>query len=111
MMREKLLGIRERRAQLVADAAAQRVRVFALVDQADRVAQLFDRARDLARKASAHPVWIATGVALIVALRPRNAFKLVATGFSLWRGWRGLRATIDRFVPLDLRRASVWELR
>lgn len=107
MMRERLLQIRERRATLVADAEAQRMQVFAVLDQADRVAQLFDRARDLARKASAHPVWIAAGVALIVALRPRGTFKLVATGFSLWRGWRSLRATIDRFVPPRTRGALI----
>jgi hypothetical protein len=107
MMRERLLEIRERRARLVADAEAQRIEVFALVDKADHVAHWFDRARNLGRRASAHPVWIAAGVALVVAIRPRNAFKLVATGFSLWRGWRTLRATVDRFVPVDLRRVLI----
>lgn len=107
MMRERLLDIRERRARLVAEAEAQRVQVFAAIDKADRAAQLFDRARDLVRKASAHPVWIAAGVALVVALRPRGAFKLVATGFSLWRGWQSLRSSIDRFVPPRARGALI----
>lgn len=104
-MRERLLVIRERRARLVADAEAQRERVFAVVEQADRVARLFDRARDLARRASAHPVWIAAGVALVVALRPRGAIKLAATGVSLWRGWRSLRAAAERFAPVRVRGA------
>ena len=111
MMRERLLALRERRARLVADAEVQRVEVFALIDRADQVAHWFDRARNLGRKASAHPVWIAAGVALFVAFRPRRAFKLVATGISLWRGWRSLRATIDRLVPVNPRRALIWERR
>jgi hypothetical protein len=111
MMRERLLALRERRARLVADAESRRVEVFALIDRADQVAHWLDRARDLGRKASSHPVWIAAGVALVVAFRPRRAFKLAATGISLWRGWRSLRSAIDRFVPLDPRRAPIWERR
>jgi len=111
MMRERLLEVRERRAQLVASAELQRVAIFELLGKADHVVHWYDRARDLGRKASAHPVWIAAAVALVVAARPRNAFKLVAAGFSLWRGWRKLRATIDRFVPVDMRRSPFWSLR
>ncbi len=110
-MRERLLDVRERRSQLVASADLQRVEIFELLRKADHVAHWFDRARDLGRKASTHPVWIAAAVALIVAARPRNTFKLVAAGFSLWRGWRKLRAMIDRFVPVDMRRSPVWPLR
>ena len=38
MMREKLIGLRERRAQLIASADTQRAEVFALVERADQVA-------------------------------------------------------------------------
>ena len=103
MMREKLIGLRERRAQLVANADAQRGEVFSLIERADHVAVWVNRVRGIARQVRAHPVWIAAAVALIVALRPRTTFKLLASGYSLWRGWRRIRATIDRIVPTPQR--------
>ena len=103
MMREKLIGLRERRAQLIASADTQRAEVFALVERADQVATWVDRARAIVRQVRSNPVWIAAAVAFVVALRPRTAFKLVASGYSLWRGWRRIRATLDRLVPTPAR--------
>lgn len=99
MMRERLIALRERRAQLVARAETQRGEIFALFERADRVAAWFDRARDIGRGMRANPAWIAAAVALLIALRPRRAFRLAVTGYSLWRGWRRLRATIEQLLP------------
>jgi len=98
-MRERLIALRERRAQLIARAETERGEVFALVERADRIAVWFDRARAAGERLRTNPVWIAVGVAFIVALRPRKAFKLALTGYSMWRGWQQLRATIDRLLP------------
>jgi hypothetical protein len=100
MIRERLLALRERRALLVIDADAQRTSVAAVARKLEKAAGWYDRAKDIALKMRAHPVWVAAGVALFVAARPRKALKLVATGFSLWRGWRRLSATLDRFAPV-----------
>ena len=98
MMRERLIALRERRAELTVRVEAQRSEVFLLLERIDHVAAWFDRARAVGREVRANPVWIAAAIAFVVALRPRKAFKFAATAFSLWRGWRRLRATIDRLV-------------
>lgn len=99
MIREKLLALRERRAVLISRCETQRSEVFALVERVERATAWVDRAKAAALKLRAHPLWIAGGVALLVAVRPRKALKLFATGFSMWRSWRSLRAMIDRFAP------------
>jgi hypothetical protein len=106
MMREKLLALRETRATLVAQAQTERTGVLRIVTRLERATAWFDRAKAIALKLRAHPLWIAGGVALIVAARPRKAVKLFAFGFSLWQGWRNLRATLDRLAPTQPRRAN-----
>ncbi len=99
MIREKLLALRERRAGLVARAAQQRESMHVLVARAEAATAWFDRARALLGKAREHPVWIAVAVALFVALRPRKSLRLLAAGISVWRGWRNLRAALERMGP------------
>ena len=99
MIRERLIALRERRATLVARSEHQRETVTELVGRAETLFAWVDRARSLGRTLRAHPAWVAAGVALIVALRPRKMFKLFGTGLTLWRGWRRLRAAYERYVP------------
>jgi hypothetical protein len=99
VIREKLIALRERRALLVSRAEYQREGVIAIVERAEVAMAWFDRARAFGRTLRANPLWVVAGVAVLVALRPRRMFKLFATGFSLWRGWRSLRASIERYVP------------
>ncbi len=99
MIRERLLGVRERRAQLVERIAAQRGEVFLIVEKLDRAAGWIDRVRSIGHRVLAHPLLIAAGVVLLVALRPRKIGRLLVTAYSLWRGWRTLRDGFDRFIP------------
>jgi hypothetical protein len=99
VIRERLIALRERRAALVARAEHQRETVTELVGRAETVFSWVERACSLGRTLRAHPAWVAAGVALLVALRPRKMFKLFGTGMTLWRGWRSLRAAYERYVP------------
>lgn len=99
MIREKLIALRERRATLVARSEHQREHVAMLVGRAETAFAWVDRARAFGRKLRAHPLWVVAGVALLVALRPGKMLKLFGTGMTLWRGWRTLRATYERYVP------------
>ena len=99
MIRERLLAVRERRARLIAKAEGEREAVLATVKRVEAAAAWVDRGRALLRSAREHMVWIAGGVALLVALRPRKALALVLKAYSLWRSWRTLRAMLDRYVP------------
>jgi hypothetical protein len=99
VIREKLIALRERRALLVLHAEHQREGVIAIVERAEVAMAWFDRARAFGQKLRANPLWVVAGVAVLVALRPRRMFKLFATGYSLWRGWRNVRAAYERYVP------------
>ena len=91
--------LRERRATLVAQSDSQRAEVFALIERVDRATAWFGRAKAMALMLRAHPVLLAAGVALLVAVRPRKMLKLFATGFSLWRGWRNVHTMLGRYMP------------
>ena len=106
MIRERLLELREQRALLVAHAAQERVDLDVLVERAESVAIWVERGRAAVAYLKAHPGWVAAGVALLVALRPRKALKWLATGMSLWRGWRSLRDAVDRLGPRAQRARS-----
>jgi hypothetical protein len=99
VIRENLLALRERRAVLIAKADEQRGDLIAVVASVERAAVWYDRAKALGRKVREHPLWVAAGVALLVAARPRSALKLFASGFSLWRAWRRLSVVLDRLAP------------
>jgi len=99
MIREQLLALREKRALLVVRAGEQRDDVLVIVGKLDRAAAWYDRAKAIGRKLRANPLWVAAGVALLVAARPRKALKLFTTAYSLWRGWRNLKALLERFAP------------
>jgi len=99
MIREQLLALREKRALLVGRAEEQRHDVLVIVARLERAAAWYDRARAIGRKVRANPLWVVAGVALLVAARPRKAVKLFTTAYSLWRGWRSLKALLERYAP------------
>jgi hypothetical protein len=100
-MREQLLALAERRAQLVARAGSERAAIDALLAPADAAAtlaaSLVRAARSAQEMAQRHPLSVVAGVALLVALRPRRAAVWLSRGWSLWRLYRGARGWWLRF--------------
>jgi len=99
MIRERLLALREKRALLVGRADDQRHELRLITDKLERAAAWYDRARAIGRRLRANPLWVAAGVALLVAVRPGRAIRLFTTGYSLWRGWRNFKALLERNAP------------
>ena len=99
MIRERLIAVRERRATLIERSEHQRENAAVLVGRAETAFAWIDRVRSLGHTLRAHPVWVAAGVALLVALRPRKMLRLFGMGMTLWRGWRTARAAYERYVP------------
>ncbi len=92
-MRERLLALTERRARLAERAQAERESLLRLIEPVDRAAvtaaSLLRTARRALDEAGRHPLLVVTGVALLVALRPRRTLTWLARGWSLWRLYRG----------------------
>jgi hypothetical protein len=101
MMRNRLLALAERRAQLAARAKAEREALSRLIAPADgaatAVAALLGLARRAADAAGRHPLVVVAGVALLAVLRPRRTFAWLARGWSLWRLARGAQGWWRRF--------------
>ena len=102
MMRERLLALAERRAQLAARAQSERAAVSALLERSDKAASvalsLLGVARRTLAEAGRHPLLVAAGVALLAALWPRRALAWLGRGWSLWRLYRGARGWWLRFT-------------
>lgn len=99
MTRTRLIVLRERRARLVERAHAERERLAAFVSRAEAAYSWIDLGRRLLDGARRQPLIVAAGAALLVALRPRRALKLLASGWSLWQLYRRARRWWLRFVP------------
>jgi hypothetical protein len=101
-MRERLLALAERRAQLRARAQAERASLTSLLAPADAAANLAASvirvARNVIDQAARHPLLTVAGVALLAALRPRRALVWLGRGWSLWRLYRGARGLWLRFA-------------
>lgn len=84
-MNGKLTELAERRAQLVAQVAAQRVTLSQNVTPWRVPLALADRGVDTVRAIRRHPGWLLGAALVIVALRPGRAGKFARLA---WVGWR-----------------------
>ena len=105
-MRERLIELRERRARLQQQAGAERDALAEFVARADVAMRWIETGRSLVNAAVRRPLWIVAGVALLVALRPRRTFKLLAGGWSLFRLYRSARLWWLRLDPTLDRRSQ-----
>jgi hypothetical protein len=101
--RERLIALRERRAELIARAGAEREAIAALLTRTDAVSHWFEAGIEAGAELRRHPAWIAGGVGLLFVLRPKRVLKWVASGWSLWRVYRGARAWLLRALPVAAR--------
>lgn len=84
-MSEKLKRL-ERRERLVAQAAAQRIRLAQNIEPWRQPLARADQGLAALRYIKSHPAWIVGGVALLAALRPGRV-RAAGVGKWLTRGW------------------------
>jgi YqjK-like protein len=99
--RERLIALRERRAELIARAGAEREVIAAVLARTDAVSRWFEAGIEAGAELGRHPAWIAGGAGLLFVLRPKRVLKWVASGWSLWRVYRGARAWLWRAIPRE----------
>lgn len=99
-MADRLGALRAQRAQLIAQAGAEREALAGYLARAETATTWLDAATRLVTQARRHPLWLAGGVAALVALRPRRTLRWIANGWSLWQASRGLRLWWRRLQPV-----------
>jgi len=99
-VRERLQALSARRAQLVAQARAEREALAGYLARTEAATVWLDSALRLLAEAKRHPVWVVGGIAAAVALRPKRALRWLANGWSLWQASRGLRLWWRRLEPV-----------
>lgn len=105
--REDLAEIAQRREQLMARAAAQRVAVADTLDQLSAPIDVADRVMVITQFVRAHPVLFGAGVAAVVAvLRGRVVRMLPTVGRGL-AAWRILRVVSDLLMERQRPREAV----
>ena len=105
MTRERLIALRERRAELLVRAAAEREAIAALLARTDAAAHWYEAGVAARAGPRRHHAGIAGGVGLLFVLRPKRVLKWLASGWSLWRVYRGARAWLLRAFPAAARQA------
>ena len=95
------MALRERRAGLIVCAEIERGNLAGWIARTDVVSRWADTGIALYRELRRHPLWIAGGVALVLALRPQRTIRWAAAAWSLWRlvrRARRVRAWWQRFA-------------
>ena len=85
MTRDRLIGLSQHRALLIERARVERGQLAAQVARIESALSWVDAVQKGVGEARRHPLLVLAAVAVLVALRPRRAMKLAASGWSLWR--------------------------
>ena len=85
MRRDWLIALGRHRARLIDRARVEREQLGTQVARIESTLSWVEVVRKGAHEARRHPLIIALVVAVVVALRPRNAVNLLISGLSLWR--------------------------
>jgi hypothetical protein len=91
MKQKKIAQLAERRRQLVAQAAAQRITLAHDMEPWRARLALVDRGVNVVRYVRRHPALLAGAALLLVVLRPRYAVKWLQRGWLVWQVGRRLR--------------------
>ena len=95
MNQQRLLELAERRGELTAHIAMQRMAIAGHSRPVERVLGRADQAVRGISWLNRHPQIVLAFVAGIVIVRPRRAWRWAKRGFFVWRGWKALRAQLD----------------
>jgi hypothetical protein len=87
---DRLIEVARHKERLIARAEVQREAIAAGFRGLEAPASVIDRGLEVVRFLKAHPVVVAAGVAVIVALRRRSIMSIASTGLAAWRVWRTL---------------------
>jgi hypothetical protein len=90
-MNQKLTRLAERRSQLVAQAAVQRINLAHDMEPWRARLALVDRGVNVVRYVRRHPALLVGAALLLFALRPRHAVKWLQRGWLVWQVGRRLR--------------------
>ena len=99
-MRERLIVLRDRRARLRENAAAEREALFEAANNADLGQQLFGRAYGLLAAAGSHKIWIGAALLGMFVLFPSRTVRWLAVGLSAWQLARRVIGLYQTFAPL-----------
>lgn len=91
MTRDRLIALSQQRARLVGRARVERAHLGAVAARIESTFWWVDAAHRGVDGVRRHPLLLAAGIVLLVALRPRGAVKLLASSWSLWRVYQGAR--------------------
>ncbi len=93
-----------RKARLAERIAGQRARLSEQMDSVQPLIRLADKGLSALRTAQAHPGWVAAGVGVLIALRPKRAITALRRGFFIWRTYRWTRQALAGALAQGLNR-------
>ena len=91
MTRDRLIALSQQRTRLVGRARVEREHLGAVAARIESKFWWVDAAHKGVERVRRHPLLLAAGIALLVALRPRGAVKLLASSWSLWQLYQRAR--------------------
>lgn len=91
-MNQKLTRLAERRAQLVTQAAAQRIALAQHIEPWRKPLARVDQGLQVVRYVKRHPAWVAGGVAALFAFQPGRVLHWLRRGWGVWHWLHKLRS-------------------
>jgi hypothetical protein len=89
--RGRLIALGQQRARLIGRARVEREHLDTQVTRIESALSWVDVARKGVHEARRHPLIVALAIAIVVAVRPRNAVNLMISGLSVWRLYKRAR--------------------
>lgn len=91
MTRDRLLSLTQQRTRLVVRAGVERDHLGAVAARIESKFWWVDAAHKGVDQVRRHPLLMVAAIALLAALRPRGAVKLLASSWSLWQLYQRAR--------------------
>ena len=91
MIRARLIAVTQQRALLVGRARVEREHLGAVAARIESKFRWVDSVHNAVDRVRRHRLLLAAAIVLLVALRPRGAVKLLASGWSLWQLYQRAR--------------------